>query len=495
MLISDTLEVTNQMLLKIGKFLFCLEVSGSNTTPTTLERANKPLGLSQLPNKSQGLSQLPITKPPGVTMRDSNTYRAPKDDFAPLDPYRFEWQNSANSVSFSRKFNVKPARDSFEQDKSHKHEEELSQDMWKYYEDLLNDDTNWEALNGGDSKEKKSNHAPAKNAPSNIKVSFTGLLKPRASETETNMRIEKENNMRVEKENKMKAEKENHMRVEKENSAIRKQSETPLGNPRVESRNSLAPSESNKSFTENSSAQVIRKLLKESVPKLPLKQEDLENSFVAESPCIQNARRRNKLIIDSESGAKKEELDEFDKTIKRVKTTDQSEDQSAHGRIEKKLIDPTPEESVKKKVTRRKKMHIEEDDGPCQFNSEDSWKDNNSASLDHSRGYTSSFHPMTKEATTPEKRSAMKAHTLSFEESKLESTPGGDNDLSNSQMLRRKSTLSDNQLKRLKKLVEDKRDAAGKHSVEKQAKNSQSQPLKETCSICICNDSLSSLFE
>ena len=173
----------------------------------------------------------------------------------------------------------------------------------------------------------------------------------------------------------------------------------------------------------------------------------------------------------------KDDVDEENSVSPRKKVQKDSDhdDYRAHDRIQRLCSDSSMElQSSKKRVARRKKLNIDEDEevddnfGPVSSGIVQSKYD--SKALQRGASFM-------KEIVSPVKQGQQEDY---FDEN------DGNKGKSSSQRLTKRSSLSDNQLKRLKKLVVDKRDAAAKKEPEK-INPTQSPKSKENCSICLSN--------
>ena len=191
-------------------------------------------------------------------------------------------------------------------------------------------------------------------------------------------------------------------------------------------------------------------------------------------------------------------------SLKKVKKSDDLQDHRAHDKIEKVLKDVSPEpQPFGKKTARRKRLFIDDDDD----NASSSPKFGGSQEVSSETSSKGTFGKTNEEGTRNFSSANVHAFELKSEVNLQVPSIGSDLmiskqcDLSsrimedddnksaistNSQILVSPSILSYNQLKRLKKLVVDKREAATKHSVEKF--NFPMSPIaREICSVCLCN--------
>lgn len=241
--------------------------------------------------------------------------------------------------------------------------------------------------------------------------------------------------------------------------------------------------------------------------KKATKLDDNYDDLVDEEPSTQNTiRRRLKKLPQADwDGDEPEKPQRLKKLSKKVRLEDGEEDHRIHNQIEKELS--TVFESTKKKRLRKSKEVMEEEEEEEENKQEQKeykqepkvYKQEPKENKQDLKANNILEHDIvTASEGTP--RKAPRRQRLYIEEDEealmlqnyrgeqpsaafvTGSTEQGKTDNEDS----RKSAHNPNpQLKRLRKLVEDKRNAAGKQTANK-ASNSQSEVSKETCSICIC---------
>ena len=258
---------------------------------------------------------------------------------------------------------------------------------------------------------------------------------------------------------------------------------------RLESNMIKRASDSSQASTVNNKSQEGRdsrfnfcESFKQDLDKNTIVMKENNPDFFLSSP-LKSEFSRNRL----KKSAELNEINSILEGFKKVKKNDPQQEQKAHDKIEKTLKDRSPEPLpiLGKKSVRRKRLFIDEDESPPNFGGSqgDSETSFNKKPIQEEQKREASGLEL--EAKSPEFGNRSPYLRMNEEGDDNKSTGSGDSMFFKSPA----SKLSDNQLKRLKKLVCDKREAVAKHSLDKSNLLASPAP-KEVCSVCLCNSSI-----
>ena len=449
MLISDTLEVASRQELRILKFPLVLELAGSQETESEVKQ---PTSSTKKPKEQL---QTKIGKPASsqyISMLSSN-----------LPPI-----NNVGKEKYGEVHREEPVQLPIPEKSNHTKQEEVSgdDDIWKYYADILDDDSQWEkaskektsSSNNISSSKDNSNsvHTSGKNYSKNSKESAST---PQLSSHESELT----ENLTYESKKKTLGGNQNPFKFSQANPKLpysQKNSQSDLNKLQTQDNSVINANKSSRGFDE----ELINK-------------QNLLRNRATDSPSRQTLKRRErKMLIEEEDNTSEKRTEEYEKIEKKLKRNDDDfqQDQSSLRTRDTNKNERRSGSSKKKKVAipnRRKPLQLDDYDSDSHENSQKENKQASNQALNNSR-------PQDMDLESPsQSQEEKKVVEASEEESKEASHARDGKD--------RRSSLSHNQLKRLKKIVTDKREAAAKQSVGKTAP-AQSQESNPSCVICLC---------